>query len=348
MLSSLTMMKTVMQLARLQRCSTAHLRELQEKRFRELLRFAIQNSAYYRDRFHGIDPEHCRLSDVPTLCKSELMANFDRLVTDPAIKLADAQRFLDDKSSPGRLYLGRYSVWHTSGSEGQPTIVLADRREMALICAVRMARGNCLPKTYRNVLRHLLRRSRVATVRVGRALNPSGAMLDYTPRAVRPFVKILALQHSEGIGRIVERLNEFRPHFLTGYPHVLESLAEQERSGRLRLRGGLVQITSIAEPLSSSVRETLQNTFAAPVLDIYAMGECIQLSEGCPQFGGSHVNMDLAMLEVVDGDNQPVNPGAAGSRVLVTNLCNHVQPLIRYEVNDVVTISPKPCPCGSP
>ena len=38
--------------------------------------------------------------------------------------------------------------------------------------------------------------------------------------------------------------------------------------------------------------------------------------------------------------------GTAGARVLVTNLFNRIQPLIRYEIPDVVTIDPEPCPCG--
>jgi phenylacetate-coenzyme A ligase PaaK-like adenylate-forming protein len=33
---------------------------------------------------------------------------------------------------------------------------------------------------------------------------------------------------------------------------------------------------------------------------------------------------------------------------LVTNLTNLVQPIIRYDVGDVVTLGPQPCPCGSP
>ena len=40
--------------------------------------------------------------------------------------------------------------------------------------------------------------------------------------------------------------------------------------------------------------------------------------------------------------------GVAGSKVFVTNLYNFVQPLIRYEVGDVVTMSAAPCRCGSP
>ena len=40
-------------------------------------------------------------------------------------------------------------------------------------------------------------------------------------------------------------------------------------------------------------------------------------------------------------------PGQLSSAVLVTNLANRVQPLIRYKMGDRVTISPGPCQCGS-
>jgi phenylacetate-coenzyme A ligase PaaK-like adenylate-forming protein len=34
--------------------------------------------------------------------------------------------------------------------------------------------------------------------------------------------------------------------------------------------------------------------------------------------------------------------------VLLTNLVNRTQPLIRYQLNDLVTLAPEPCPCGRP
>jgi phenylacetate-coenzyme A ligase PaaK-like adenylate-forming protein len=35
-----------------------------------------------------------------------------------------------------------------------------------------------------------------------------------------------------------------------------------------------------------------------------------------------------------------------GSRLLLTNLFNCVQPLIRFEIADMVSLDPEPCPCG--
>ena len=43
---------------------------------------------------------------------------------------------------------------------------------------------------------------------------------------------------------------------------------------------------------------------------------------------------DTCIVELVDADNRPVGPGEFADKVLVTNLVNHVQPLIRYELTD--------------
>jgi phenylacetate-CoA ligase len=43
-----------------------------------------------------------------------------------------------------------------------------------------------------------------------------------------------------------------------------------------------------------------------------------------------------------------VPPGVASHTTLLTNLANHVQPLIRYDLGDSLRILPEPCACGSP
>jgi phenylacetate-coenzyme A ligase PaaK-like adenylate-forming protein len=43
-----------------------------------------------------------------------------------------------------------------------------------------------------------------------------------------------------------------------------------------------------------------------------------------------------------------VAAGVPGAKVLVTNLVNYAQPLIRYEISDVVTLADGPNPSGRP
>jgi phenylacetate-coenzyme A ligase PaaK-like adenylate-forming protein len=57
---------------------------------------------------------------------------------------------------------------------------------------------------------------------------------------------------------------------------------------------------------------------------------------------------DLVVVEVVDEHDRPVPPGVPGHKVLLTNLVNHVQPLLRYELTDPVTLAGGPNPLGLP
>jgi phenylacetate-coenzyme A ligase PaaK-like adenylate-forming protein len=155
---------------------------------------------------------------------------------------------------------------------------------------------------------------------------------------------------SMSTAELVARLNEFQPEFIAAYPGALETLAREQLEGHLRLRQGgqLRQLVNMSEPLPETTRAIIEAAFGLHVADHYAMAECMALSSGCPRHNGAHLNADLALLEVVDDHYRPVPDGTPGSKVLLTNLYNRVQPLIRYEVGDVVTMSPSACPCDSP
>ena len=89
-----------------------------------------------------------------------------------------------------------------------------------------------------------------------------------------------------------------------------------------------------------------QEAWGLPTIDTYGTGECLPLARGCSKYGTLHVNDDLCLTEVVDETDQPVPAGQRGNAILVTNLFNHVQPFIRFKVNDMVTVSEEPCPCA--
>lgn len=329
--------------------NAAQVQAKQEKRLRALLAHAVERSPFYRRRFAGLDVAHCALSDLPTLTKTEMMAHFDELVTDPRLKKADLAAFTDDPSNLGRYYLGRYGVSHTSGSQGQPALIVQDRDALALVFAVQFARGTKLKRRFLPHFERFFNPARMALLTVQPGFYPSAAAFAYMPRFLRPFFKVLHLSISDPMHENIRRLEAFRPEYITGYGSALEAFGRAEADGRMHLSelGCLKQITNVAEPLSDAAGARLEQTFGARVTDEYAMGECMVLSSGCTAGRGAHVNADLAILEVVDEHNRPVPPGVEGSKVLLTNLYNHVQPIIRYEVDDRVTMSAEPCPCGS-
>jgi phenylacetate-coenzyme A ligase PaaK-like adenylate-forming protein len=65
------------------------------------------------------------------------------------------------------------------------------------------------------------------------------------------------------------------------------------------------------------------------------------------RYGNLHLNADWVILEPVDAALRPVPPGIPSHSTLLTNLANRVQPIIRYDLGDSVTMLPARCPCGS-
>ena len=60
-----------------------------------------------------------------------------------------------------------------------------------------------------------------------------------------------------------------------------------------------------------------------------------------------HINEDLVYIELYDEQGREVTDSEQiPTKMIVTNLVNRAQPLIRYEMNDLVRLGEK-CPCGS-
>lgn len=318
-----------------------------ELRFRSLLRHARENAPHYRRRFEGIDIETCSIRDLPTLTKSAMMANLDDIFTDRALKRADLERFMSDPSNVGAYYKGNYAVCHTSGSQGQPAIIVQDKPAILTTFAAQFARGKPVSRRFLPHLQRLFNPARFSIITQKPGFYPSSTFFNYFPERARRFIKLQRLSVFDPPEVLVDQLNSFQPNFITGYTSALETITRELQAGHLKLHGDLEQMTNISEPLPEAIAQRVEAAFGVHITNIYSMAECMALTCGCQATHGSHLNDELAILEVVDSDNRPVPNGTPGSKVLLTNLYNLAQPIIRYEIDDIVTISPEPCQCGS-
>jgi phenylacetate-coenzyme A ligase PaaK-like adenylate-forming protein len=146
------------------------------------------------------------------------------------------------------------------------------------------------------------------------------------------------------VSRMCDQLADFDPQILTSYASELVALAEQQREGRLGLR--LKGIWSGGETLSRRDRADVAGEFGCPVIDDYGSSEFLNIAFDCG-CGALHLNRDWVILEPVDREGRPVPDGTASSTVLLTNLANFIQPIVRYDLGDSVTFLPEPCACGS-
>ncbi len=327
------------------RLAPAVVERAQKRRLERLVRTAVTRAPHYADKYRGIDLDKFALADLPPSNKAELMADFDRTVTDPAVRRDDLGRFVDDPANEGQYYLGRYAASHTSGSQGQPMLMVQPKRVIELFFGMQMTRGTTSRSDPFSAASRLVNRMRLAVVTLKRGFYPSASAFTYMPPAARGFVDVLWLSHTDP--DVIDRLNAFRPNILTAYAGVLEELALEAQAGHLRLAPHLKQLTNNSEALTDRALQRIESSFGIRPLNNYATGECPFLTNGCPTDQGAHVNSDWAILEVVDENYRPVAPGIQGRKVLITNLANTIQPIIRYEIGDLVTMAAAPCVCGN-
>jgi phenylacetate-coenzyme A ligase PaaK-like adenylate-forming protein len=139
----------------------------------------------------------------------------------------------------------------------------------------------------------------------------------------RLFYDVRTYDVSRPMPEIIEELNRFQPHTLSGYAGVLKVLAEAQERGDLRLRPELVG--NGGEPLMPEVKALLQRAFNAPVSNAYATSEHLYMGLTLPGSNGEmHLMEDDLIFELCD------------DHTCTTNLFNYTMPLIRYRLDDVL------------
>jgi len=316
--------------------SPAQLAAFQRDRLRVLLARAAERSPFHAARLRGIDPARFELADLPRLpvmTKPQLMAHFDAAVTDPRLTRDLVERHLAGSVAEPSLLLGEYVALLSGGSSGLRGLVVQTVGEYAGFVASIMRRAMAAALTPAGPPPEGLV---IGIVGAGAPVHSSGLG---AATAVAPPVRMIPAPASLPVAEIVRRLNQAQPPALMAYAAKLAELAREQRAGRLRL--SLRSVTSMSEALSPAERTAIGEAFGVPVIDLFVSTEGLV---GHSEPGQPLITFasDACLAECVDDDGRPVPDGVASSRVLVTNLHNLTQPLIRYELTDRFTPAPSP------
>lgn len=332
-------------------------REHRELRLAGLLEHAARHSRFYGKRLRaagtGADAQ-TTLQRLPPVRKGELMRHFDDWVTDPAVTLSALQAFVRDRGRRGEPFLGRYVVWESSGSSGEPALFVQDERAMAVADALEATRGpisltgsgGVLPAGWPDLWNGAgWTPPRIAFVSALEG-HFAGVVAFERQRELNPWLGLWSRSFSflQPIAQLVAQLNRFAPTVLATYPSMAWVLSEQQSLGHLRIKPQA--LWTGGETLTPGTRRTLSDRFHAPVHDSYGASECFLIANEC-RCGRLHLNADWVILEPVDEQGRPVPPGEPAATTLLTNLANHVQPIIRYDLGDQVRFATAACACGS-
>ncbi len=153
----------------------------------------------------------------------------------------------------------------------------------------------------------------------------------------------------EGYAGIIRR---HRPTALVGVPSFIRKMGGYLREAGLNPAAASIRrIVAIGEPvrgrdmkLLESGRE-IEETWGACVYSTYASSETVTTFCECVAQQGGHLHPDLAVLEIIDDDGNPLPNGKIGE-VVLTPLGVEGMPLIRFRTGDLTFRISGPCPCG--
>jgi phenylacetate-CoA ligase len=307
----------------------------QQTGLERLRAFAVERSPFYGVSHRGLAT--APLAELPVLTKATLMDRFDEIVTDPSLRLADLESYLSALRG-NEPYAGRYWVSATSGSSGRRSIIPSDAHEWAMMIAS-YARAN----EWAGIRADPLHPVSMAVVSSITAWHQS-ARVAATVRS--PFIASTRLDAAAPLKDIVDSLNELGPDVLIGYASMIRTLADEQLAGRLHISPRAVNPSS--EVLTAETRAMVARAWHVAPFNVYAATETGGIAAECALHHGLHVFEDLVIPEVVDDAYQPVPPGQAGSRLLVTVLSSRTLPLIRYEMTDRVRLAAASTSCALP
>ena len=292
--------------------------KLQEKKMRKQLLYAFENSSFYYDLYtsNGIsrdDLYSIDLDKIPTVDKEMIMDHFDEVVTVNDITKDEILEFLDKSTNPDDLFKNRYHILHTSGSSGKLGIFVYSRREW-----------DTFYPYITNVFDFSLGKHKSAFVgAVGGHFTGASFISWCSNDGLDLFCEPLIIDVNDPLDDIIQRLNDFQPDILGGYFNALKVLAQKQEENELQINPKI--LTNCGEGLNQKDKTHIENVFQAPMSNLYSFAECYVLGFGKKEYDGIYLRDDLCLVEIKK------------DHILITNLVNKVEPLIRYRIDDFIT-----------
>ncbi len=318
------------------RWSRDKIASVQEKRLNALVKYAREKSPFYQKRYENIGSVFS-LADLPPVSKPELMEHFDDVVTDRNITMERINVFTQDLDHIGRMIDDKYLIFKTSGSTGNPAVVLYDKGNIDVSSAIAAFRTFARKEDFRKFMKH---GKRTAGVFADYGFYLACGMSRYLQLQMPRQKTKITVDVNAPEGEIIRQLNEFQPAMLSGYPSnlaLLADFAELDIHPDVVITGG--------ELLTDDIRRKLTDKFGCYVQTHYSCTEGGEIACECEE-RHLHINEDWVIVEPVDQDYRPVPYGEMSDKVLITNLSNYIQPFIRYELTDRVIVHNEKCKCG--
>ena len=310
--------------------------KLRDKRLKKLVNYAKNNSNYFKKLYKDIN-DSFQLEDLPVTNKIKLMNNFNDWLTDTNVNLNKIEEFTNNKKNIGHMINNKYLVFKTSGSTGNPLTILYDKKTIDVQSSIAALRTFARKEDLKSFIKN---GKTTAGVFASDGFYLACGMSKYLQLKMPKKKNKITIDVNEKEEKVIEELNKFNPSMLSGYPSNLALLSNYKE---LNIKPQIV-ITG-GELLTDEIREKLKNKFNCYVQTHYSCTEAGEIACECSE-KHLHINEDWVIVEPVDKNNNPVGYGVLSDKVLITNLSNYIQPIIRYELTDRIILHKEKCNCG--
>ncbi len=298
--------------------SRKQLEKYQQKKLKNILRYMQRHSPFYRKMLACKDD----LSSWPYMDKAKLMADFDELNT-ANITLTKAQQIAQQAEATRDFTpkIGKYSVGLSSGTSGIRGVFLISPYEQA------QWSGTILAK--------MLPKSIFCKQKIAFFLRADNNLYESVKSKIIQF-KFFDLK--KPFEQHIIALQNYKPDVLVAPPSVLYLLAKAQEQKKMEIKP--LKIISVADVLYDDVKIFVSNIFGCKVHQVYQATEGL-IACTCPH-GNLHLNEELMIVE-----KKYIDKNSGRFVPILTDLNRSTQPIIRYELNDILTEDKSPCPCGN-
>ena len=308
--------------------SHTDMKNIQERKLRQLLQYTWEHSTWHRQRFEktGITHEQLAtlpLSAFPSMSKQDLLTHFDELVTTNELHQEGLRRFDEIEAERKKTYLGKYHVVHSSGSTGKPGYFVYDKTAWGQML-LGIIRGALWNMSIPSILGLLMKGPRI--LYIAATEGRYGGAMAVGDGVDGLHAQQLFLDINQPLGEWIGQVQEFGPNLIIGYPSAIKILGELKEDGALQM--DILRVISCGEPLGVNLRRYLEETFQAEVVNFYGASESLALGVETGDSGEMVLFDDLNIIEVENG------------QMYLTCLYNFVQPLIRYKISDRLILKP--------
>lgn len=260
------------------------------------------------------------LHEFPIMNKQIMMENFDTMNTaglSAKLLLECAQR--SEQSSDFAPKIGKYSVGLSSGTSGRRGLFVVDPQEQDVWS------GSMLAKMLPNSL--------FSGERVALFLRANNNLYESVNNR---WISLRFYDLYTDFKQQLQALEAYQPSIIVAPAQVLGAIADAVTRREISLN--TQKVISVAEVLEQQDKEKLQRCFPN-------VGEVYQATEGflgCTCTHGTlHLNESFLHIEPNWIDNTRFTP-------IITDFTRKTQPIVRYQLDDILVIKSTPCPCRSP